>query len=85
MVSNAQSVSARRAKAISLIQAGLVHSQSDLVTLLKKACYKVTQATACRDLEEIGAVRSRNKNGASTYQIRASSYDAIGRTSPLPS
>ena len=36
MASNAQSVSARRAKAISLIQSGLVHSQSDLVILLKK-------------------------------------------------
>ena len=31
MPSNAQSVSARRAKAITLIQSGLVHSQSDLV------------------------------------------------------
>ena len=50
MASNAQSVSARRAKAISLIQSGLVHSQSDLVILLKKAGYKVTQATASRDL-----------------------------------
>ena len=85
MVSNAQSVSARRAKAISLIQAGLVHSQSDLVTLLKKAGYKVTQATASRDLEEIGAVRARNKNGESTYQIRESADDASARSTPLPS
>ena len=85
MASNAQSVSARRAKAISLIQAGLVHSQSDLVTLLKKAGYKVTQATASRDLEEIGAVRARNKDGESTYQIRESSDDAIVRSTPMPS
>ena len=63
MPSNAQSVSARRAKAISLIQSGLVHSQSDLVKLLKKAGYAVTQATASRDLEEIGAVKARNKDG----------------------
>ena len=84
MVSNAQSVSARRAKAISLIQAGLVHSQSDLVTLLKKAGYKVTQATASRDLEEIGAVRARNKDGESTYQIRESSDNAIARSTPVP-
>jgi predicted ABC-type ATPase len=42
MPSNAQSVSARRAKAIALIQSGLVHSQSDLVVLLKKSGYKVT-------------------------------------------
>ena len=69
MSSNAQSVSARRARAISLIQAGLVHSQSDLVTLLKKAGYKVTQATASRDLEEIGAVRARNKDGESTFKF----------------
>jgi transcriptional regulator of arginine metabolism len=84
MVSNAQSVSARRAKAIALIKAGQVHSQSDLVTLLKKAGYKVTQATASRDLE-IGAVRARNKAGESTYQIRESSDDAIVRSTPLPS
>jgi len=85
MVSNAQSVSARRAKAISLIPAGLVHSQSDLVTLLKKAGYKVTQATASRDLEEIGEVRARNKDGESTYQIRDSSDNAIARSVPVPS
>ena len=36
-VLNSTSVSARRAKAISLIKAGVVHSQSDLVKLLKKA------------------------------------------------
>lgn len=85
MPSNAQSVSARRAKAIALIQAGQVHSQSDLVVLLKKAGYKVTQATASRDLEEIGAIRARNKDGESTYQIRESSDDAIVRSTPLPS
>jgi transcriptional regulator of arginine metabolism len=80
MPSNAQSVSARRAKAIALVQAGQVHSQSDLVVLLKKAGYKVTQATASRDLEEIGAVRARNKDGESTYLIRESSDDALVRT-----
>jgi transcriptional regulator of arginine metabolism len=85
MSSNAQSVSARRAKAIALIQSGLVHSQSDLVILLKKSGYKVTQATASRDLEEIGAVRARNKDGESTYQISESADAAIVRSTPLPS
>ena len=84
MSSNTQSVSARRAKAIALIQAGKVHSQSDLVTQLKKSGYTVTQATASRDLEEIGAVRARNKDGETTYQIRESSEDAIVRSTPLP-
>ena len=47
------SVTARRAKAISLIKAGLIHSQSDLVKQLKKAGFAVTQATASRDLEAV--------------------------------
>lgn len=85
MSTSAQSVAARRAKAISLIQEGLVHSQSDLVVLLKKAGYKVTQTTASRDLEEIGAIRARNTVGESTYEIRESSDDAIVRSTPVPS
>jgi len=63
------SVIARRAKAIALIKAGLIHSQSDLVKQLKKAGFVVTQATASRDLEEIGAVRARTDSGLSIYKI----------------
>lgn len=85
MAVNTQSVSARRARAISLIQSGKVHSQNDLVILLKKSGYEVTQATASRDLEEIGAIRSRNNRGESTYQISQSSDGAIARSTPLPS
>jgi transcriptional regulator of arginine metabolism len=69
MASNAQSVSARRAKAITLIQAGLVHSQSDLVKALAKKGVKVTQATASRDLEELGAVRGKDSTGIFRYQF----------------
>ncbi len=79
------SVSARRAKAISLIESGVVHSQSDLVVLLKKSGNRVTQATASRDLEEIGAVRARDKNGESIYKISGSTDEALARISPLPS
>jgi transcriptional regulator of arginine metabolism len=84
-VLNSSSVSARRAKAISLIKAGVVHSQSDLVKLLKKAGFAVTQATASRDLEEVGAVRSRNESGELVYQIGASADGAISKSMPLPS
>jgi len=84
MVNSSQSVSARRAKAISLIQTGKVHSQTDLVTLLKKSGHQVTQATASRDLELIGAVRTRNKAGESTYQISESDDAALARSTPLP-
>ena len=84
-VLNSSSVSARRAKAISLIKAGVVHSQSDLVKLLKKAGFAVTQATASRDLEEVGAVRSRNESGELVYLIGASADGAISKSMPLPS
>ena len=83
-VLNSSSVSARRSKAISLIKAGVVHSQSDLVKLLKKAGFAVTQATASRDLEEVGAVRSRNENGELIYQIGTTSDGAISKSMPLP-
>ena len=78
------SVTARRAKAISLIKAGLIHSQSDLVKQLKKAGFAVTQATASRDLEEIGAVRGRSNSGESTYKISDSDDESISRTMPVP-
>ena len=84
-VLNSSSVSARRSKSISLIKAGVVHSQSDLVKLLKKAGFAVTQATASRDLEEVGAVRSRNESGELVYQIGSTSDGAISKSMPLPS
>ena len=85
MTSNTTNLSARRAKAIALIQSGVIHSQSDLVSALKKNGYRVTQATASRDLEEIGAVRARGKDGESIYQISDSSDDALSRINPVPS
>ena len=68
------STAARRAKVISLVESGVIHSQSDLVKELKKSGYKVTQATASRDLEEIGAVR-----GSNGYQLASSSDDSLAR------
>jgi transcriptional regulator of arginine metabolism len=79
------SVTARRAKAIALIKAGLIHSQSDLVKQLKKAGFVVTQATASRDLEEIGAVRGRSSSGESVYKISDSDDESISRTMSVPS
>jgi transcriptional regulator of arginine metabolism len=84
-VLNSNSVSARRAKAIALIKAGVIHSQSDLVKLLKKAGFEVTQATASRDLEELGAVRSRSESGELVYQLGTTADGSIARSMPLPS
>lgn len=66
------SVAARRAKVVALVESGVIHSQLDLVKELKRAGIKVTQATASRDLEEIGAVR-----GSQGYQLASSSDDSL--------
>lgn len=63
------STNARRALVISFVNQGLVHSQNDLVELLADEGIEVTQATASRDLEEVGAVRGRDENGVFRYQF----------------
>ena len=73
------SVIARRAKVISLVKAGKITSQSDLVKELKKAGFPVTQTTASRDLDEIGAVRGRDG-----YTISDSDDGSFARSMPLP-
>jgi transcriptional regulator of arginine metabolism len=72
-------VVARRSKAIALVKSGRIASQSDLVKELKKAGFPVTQATASRDLEEIGAVRGRGG-----YTIADSDDGSMARFMPLP-
>jgi transcriptional regulator of arginine metabolism len=78
------SAPARRAKIVSLIRSGKVHSQSDLVTLLKKSGFVVTQATASRDLEDLGAVRGRNGDGEMIYQLTESEQQSASRAHHLP-
>ena len=68
------SVAARRAKVVALVESGAIYSQLDLVKELKKLGFKVTQATASRDLEEIGAVR-----GSDGYRLQNSSDDSLAR------
>lgn len=65
----ALSSNARRALVISFVNKGLVHSQQDLVDLLADEGIEVTQATASRDLEEIGAVRGREASGEMKYRL----------------
>jgi transcriptional regulator of arginine metabolism len=57
------SKAARQAKIADLINAGDVHSQSQLVALLAADDVEVTQATLSRDLEEMGAVKVRRPGG----------------------
>jgi transcriptional regulator of arginine metabolism len=61
----------RRSLIIELVENGVIHSQSDLVKALARKGVKVTQATASRDLEELGAVRGKDASGVFRYQFIA--------------
>lgn len=61
--------SQRRALIAKFIKQGGVESQSHLVKLLAREGVKVTQATASRDLEDLGAVRIRDAGGEFQYSI----------------
>ena len=60
---------ARQEKIRELVIAGMIHSQAEVVEQLANAGFIVTQATASRDLEEIGAVRGRDSKGQLRYQL----------------
>ena len=60
---------ARQEKIRELVIAGMIHSQAEVVEQLASAGFIVTQATASRDLEEIGAVRGRDSKGQLRYQL----------------
>lgn len=53
---------ARRRHVRRLLLKHEIRSQSDLVKLLKPAGYDVTQATASRDLQALGAIKVRSGN-----------------------
>ena len=69
--------SQRRALIAKFIKQGGVESQSHLVKLLAREGVKVTQATASRDLEDLGAVRIRDAGGEFQYAI---SDDSTSKT-----
>jgi transcriptional regulator of arginine metabolism len=66
---NANSANARKSLVSKLIAGGKIASQSDLVKALKKQGIIVTQGTASRDLEDIGAIRVRNNDGEMVYAL----------------
>ena len=72
------SSSARKSKVIELINSGQVHSQNDLVRLLNKSGIRVTQATASRDLEDLGAVRGKSLDGVIRYSFANEANSGAG-------
>ena len=61
----------RKRMVATLIRAGKIHSQADLVRELQARGLEVTQATASRDLQELGAMRSKSSNGQMRYILDA--------------
>ena len=66
---NANNANARKSLVSKLIAGGKIASQGDLVKTLKKQGIIVTQGTASRDLEDIGAIRIRNSEGEMVYAL----------------
>ena len=61
-----------------LVSAGKIHSQADLVRELKAKGLEVTQATASRDLQELGAMRSTSRNGEVRYILGSTAQSTSG-------
>lgn len=61
-----------------LIGSGKIHSQADIVRELKSAGFDVTQATASRDLHELGAVRGKSGDGSARYLLGSSLTQIAG-------
>lgn len=78
------SSSARRALVSDYVQKGLIHSQGDVVALLSDEGIEVTQATASRDLEEVGAVRTKDDNGIMRYLLLDRVNETKTRGGKLP-
>jgi transcriptional regulator of arginine metabolism len=66
---NSNNANSRKSTVAKLIRSGKITSQSDLVKALKKQGFAVTQGTASRDLDDIGAIRVRNADGEMVYAL----------------
>lgn len=76
---------ARHARIIDLLSRAPVRSQPELARMLAEEGMAVTQATLSRDLDEIGAVRLRDADGALVYVVPGEGGERIARASPAES
>jgi transcriptional regulator of arginine metabolism len=70
---------ARHQRIADLLGKHQVRSQSALAELLAGEGFTVTQATLSRDLDELGAMRIRDKDGALIYALRSEGGDGSPR------
>ncbi len=77
-----QTRAARHARIVDLLGRVRVHSQGELAHLLADDGFAVTQTTLSRDLEELAAVKIRDRDGALVYAVPAEGGDATPRLAP---
>jgi transcriptional regulator of arginine metabolism len=75
---------ARHRRIVELLSRARVHSQTELAGLLGSDGLTVTQATLSRDLDELGAVRIRDDDGALVYAVPAEGGDRSPRVAADP-
>ena len=71
-----QTVSSRRSLVADLVSANRVHSQQELLDLMRGKGFSVTQATLSRDLEALGAAKSPDPEGSGAHYIVPSELSA---------
>jgi transcriptional regulator of arginine metabolism len=76
---------ARHARIVDLLSRMRVRSQGELARLLADDGFAVTQTTLSRDLEELAAVKIRDRDGALVYAVPAEGGDATPRLAPAES
>lgn len=52
-----------------------VHTHDELIDILKKEGYNVTQATVSRDIKELGLIKVPASDGSSVYSVPESASD----------
>lgn len=75
--------SARKSMISAFISAGKVHSQTQLLDLLKARGVDVTQATVSRDLEELRAIRRKGADGEMGYFIESETASRLPNVTDL--
>ena len=71
---------ARQSQIVAILSREQVHSQEQLAGLLAQyASLHVAQATLSRDLDELGAMRIRDNDGALIYALRSEGGDGLPR------
>lgn len=59
----------RQNKIINIVKSMPVHTHEELIEILKREGFKVTQATVSRDIKEMGLIKIPASDGSSVYSV----------------